>query len=412
LANNSSNIKPDYFQFKLDNVDNSSFADYIGFDNLKDDYTLSIDDKNFIRLLYSEKNLSSNLNVGFKGNPNMGAIVLNQFISSSEFISFAESFEDGDAIFIINSIFGGTGAAGFPLLLNNLRENHTLPKYAKINTAPIGDITYLPYFSLNKKDEVNANSFEDKSKVALDYYNRMIIDKNRINSIYFIGNKGNQKTYEYAEGESKQRNDAHFLELAGAMAIFDFIDNIDKLSNNTQTKEFGILNNTETILFTDLENNQSKFISGHLTKFRLYTQYLYIQLEKTLDKVRWTKSDIKLLVSKTQNSILDKTFFISVEYKNQIEKFNNYFDEWIKEMSDNQPSFCPFATVGSIDALDLVKGKPAHGDKSFKELDIENCNMICSPDIKSSEHKKLTTLVKLFSRTTEAVLKNKKIINI
>ena len=57
------------------------------------------------------------MKVGFKGNPNIGSIVLNQFTRSNEYKEFAQSFNDGDAIFIINSIFGGTGASGFPLLL-------------------------------------------------------------------------------------------------------------------------------------------------------------------------------------------------------------------------------------------------------------------------------------------------------
>jgi len=55
-----------------------------------------------------------------------------------------------DAIFIINSIFGGTGAAGFPLLLKSLRHGARIPQAAQIRDALIGGITYLPYFNLEK----------------------------------------------------------------------------------------------------------------------------------------------------------------------------------------------------------------------------------------------------------------------
>ncbi|CDN31801.1 Sll0445 protein [Mucinivorans hirudinis] len=60
-------------------------------------------------MLFSQKNLESDMKVGFKGNPNIGSVVLNQFADSAEFKSFANDFQQGDKVFIISSIFGGTG---------------------------------------------------------------------------------------------------------------------------------------------------------------------------------------------------------------------------------------------------------------------------------------------------------------
>ena len=42
--------------------------------------------------MFSERNLDSNLEIGFKGNPNIGSIVLNQFTKSEAFHDF-ESVE-------------------------------------------------------------------------------------------------------------------------------------------------------------------------------------------------------------------------------------------------------------------------------------------------------------------------------
>ena len=409
LANNSSVINPEYFQFKLEGIEQSTFGQYIGFDSLSDNYRNSKDDKNFIRLLYSDSNLKSDLNVGFKGNPNMGSIVLNQFTNSENFKKFGQTFNDGDAVFIINSIFGGTGAAGFPLLLKNLRGNDKLPHHAKIKDSQIGGITYLPYFALNKQDEINSESFEEKAKIALDYYNRTIIDKNQINTLYFIGNKGNTKHFEYSVGGKEQKNDAHFLEMAGALAILDFCKNIDKTSDTTQIKEFGIENTTENISFNDLNIENNKEISAPLTKFKLYTEYLKKGLPKALNVSRWTKSNIKL-VKGSKNSILDKNYFNSSEYKIQIEAFNNHFEDWLKEMGGNKPAFSPFNVIDWDNALNLIKGKELKGNASFKVLDIENCKLIDDSSIKSSVEKKHTTLIKLFSKSTENVLKNRNLL--
>lgn len=404
LANKSSVVNSDYFQFSLNDVDQSTFGQYIGFNTLDDDYKNSKDDKNFTRLLYSDKNLNSNLNVGFKGNPNMGAIVLNQFTDSEDFKRFGQTFSDDDAVFIINSIFGGTGAAGFPLLLKNLRGNTDLPNSAKIKDAQIGGITYLPHFALNKKDEINSDSFEDKAKIAIDYYNRTIIKPNKINSLYFIGNRGNTKHFEYAVGGKEQKNNAHFLEMAGALAILDFCENIDKTSNETQVKEFGIENASKAIRFVNLNLKNQKEIAKPLTKFKLFSEYLNIGLSKALNVSRWTKSNIKL-VKKNENSYLDKQYFNKAEYEIQIKAFNKHFIEWLNEMEDNKPAFSPYNEINWGDALNLVSGDEGKRNKSFKAIDIENCKLITKRTFRSTPKTKHTTLIKIFGNSTENVLK-------
>ena len=397
-------VNPDYFQFKLKDTDQNTFNQYIAFDSLSDAIHEKYD-KGFVKLLYSEKNLKSKLDVGFKGNPNMGSIILNQFTNSEDFIRFGQTFGDDDAIFIINSIFGGTGAAGFPLLLKNFRGNKNIPRSAKIRVAPIGGITYLPYFTLSKSDEINAESFEEKSKIAINYYNRTIISQNQINTLYFIGNRGNTNHEAYAVGGLEQKNKAHFLELAGALAVLDFCKNVEALPPNTQIKEFGIEKETENISFSDLNLEDAKHLSMPLTKFKLYTEYLNKGLSKSLNVSRWTKSNIKLTTGNKQ-SLLDSNYFNGAEFKTQILPFNDYFDEWIKEMKDNKPAFSPFEEITADNAMEIVKGKIPKGNKSFKAIDIQNCLSTDDVSIRSMD-KKHTMLVKMFGKSTQKVLSKK-----
>jgi hypothetical protein len=400
-------VNPDYFQFKLKDTDTNTFNQYIGFDSLSEEITEK-DDKNFVRLLYSAQNLRSNLDVGFKGNPNMGSIILNQFTNSEDFKRFGQTFDDDDAIFIVNSIFGGTGAAGFPLLLKNFRGNKNIPRHAKIKEAPIGGITYLPYFSLSKNDEINAESFEEKAKIAIDYYNRTIISLNQINTLYFIGNRGNTNQEEYAVGGQEQKNKAHFLELAGALAVLDFCKNINSITRTTQIKEFGIEHDAQSLTFADLNIENAKQLSPPLTKFRLYTEYLDKGLSKSLNTSRWTKSNIKLTPGNKQ-SLLDKNYFNSAEYKTQIRSFNSYFDEWIKEMKDNRPAFSPFEEISADNALEIVKGQTPKGNRSFKAVDIQNCLLTDNISIRNKE-KKHTMLIKIFGRSTDIVLSKRNLL--
>ena len=173
LVTNADGITGDGFQFMLNGTAGTKFKEFIHYSNIPSE------DKLFIDSLYSEHNLESDLDVGFKGNPNMGSIVLNQFTSSKDFQRFGQSFSPGDAIFIINSIFGGTGAAGFPLLLKSLKNGAEIPNSALVKQAFIGGLTYLPYFKLNK-GEIDSDTFLEKAKSAIDYYNRTIINQNQI----------------------------------------------------------------------------------------------------------------------------------------------------------------------------------------------------------------------------------------
>jgi hypothetical protein len=150
----------------------------------------------------------------------------------------------------------------------------------------------------------------------------------------------------------------------------------------------------------NIEN--AKQLSTPLTKFKLYTEYLNKGLPKALISSRWTKNNIKL-VNKSKQSLLDKNYFNSAEYKTQIQAYNSYFDEWLKEMKENKPAFSPFEEINSDNALEVVKNKVPNGNKSFKSLDIENCLLSDNVSIRSTE-KKHTTLIKMFGKSTETVL--------
>ena len=105
----------DTYVFELQGVQQEKFRDYINYEGLDGP------SKAFASLLFSEENLETKMDIGFVGNPNIGSTVLNQFRYSDVFQAFAENFGANDRIFIVSSIFGGTGAAGFPILLKNIR---------------------------------------------------------------------------------------------------------------------------------------------------------------------------------------------------------------------------------------------------------------------------------------------------
>lgn len=97
---------------------NAKFRSYISLANLA-----ANDINNYlIETMFSTKNLDNPLSVGFKGNPNVGTVVLGDMIEHADwFNAFKLHCEKDDRVFIISSIFGGTGASGYPLLEKKIR---------------------------------------------------------------------------------------------------------------------------------------------------------------------------------------------------------------------------------------------------------------------------------------------------
>ena len=261
--------------------------------------------KSLVDVLFSKRTLEMSTSVGFQGNPNVGSVVLNQFNDQAIFKSFAERINADDKIFIISSIFGGTGASGFPILLktfNNPPAGLTSPD--NIKKAAKGAITILPYFKVsNNKDEENKNSLVPKSfipgtKAALHYYETL--DK-KIDSLYYIGEpSGFRLTYKHEKGGSKQEevDKAHIIEFAAALAVIDFANkpSIKRQSDGisikeTTYKEFGIKSQTKQvkdkkdtvqtiendgkeITFNDLAVDTKELIKKPLSQLLLMCKYI------------------------------------------------------------------------------------------------------------------------------------------
>jgi hypothetical protein len=108
--------------------------------------------------------LDSPLSVGFKGNPNVGTVVLGEMIEGADwFKAFKQHCEKDDRIFIISSIFGGTGASGYPLLEKKIKGAASQPAVKNFEGSLYN----------NTEEEIlnNINILEDKKE------NKQIINK-------------------------------------------------------------------------------------------------------------------------------------------------------------------------------------------------------------------------------------------
>lgn len=328
------------------------FDDFIGRS------TMSHENQALVDMLFSKETLNLDMTEGFQGNPNIGSVVLNQFDNDDIFRAFANDFKDGDSIFIISSIFGGTGASGFPLLRKILQTPNVkdtkgvvLSNWGLVNKAPIAAISVLPYFIVGAPTDgslVHSDTFIDKTKAALTYYKT---EDKKIDTLYYIADN-RATTYGHHKGGVEQKNNAHFVELAAALSILDFVnpnliqknihrDENDKIERTTY-KEFGINGNVGEINFNNLADETKALLVNPLSRFMLFRNYMQYVFEK----------------EKKHQPYAHKRFNGDFRRNNAIQKFEKVqfaFFTWLQEMTEQNRKFKPF-DLSTINAFDFVCG--------------------------------------------------------
>ena len=387
------NSKSEFFKTNIDDL-NTSFrmqvADVADKDFQSYIKYLNLDTRNkaLVSLLFSKKNLEAHMDVGFKGNPNMGSVVLNNFSTEADndLGSILESFQSGDTIFIISSIFGGTGAAGFPLLLKTLRQAQSsqLPSAALVANAPIGAITVLPYFGVqhDEDSEINMDSFMSKAKAALSYYRDIL---------YYISDKLS-KNYDNHEGDSAQRNNAHFVEMVAALSIVDFCKNNVQHDGSKSFKEFGFNEDKPVASIKTLADSTRALIEKPLISMFIFEKFYKEHLKNTWDNA-WAKDfsyadDVN--EGKMDSTVMSRDFFV------KLTKFLKDFDnEWLREMANNSRAFKPFnleTSGGNIfNSIDGYEPKKTGfwGKLTSKNLEGYEAIDNAIADISNDLHKKL-----------------------
>ena len=325
------------------------------FDQFIEYSSLSTENKAMMSMLFSEKNLAAQMQVGFKGNPNIGSVVLNQIVSSPQFVEFANSFAEGDKIFIISSIFGGTGASGFPLLLKTLRDpDATFPNHSIINSAQIGAVTILPYFKLEPSDEseIDSSTFISKARSALAYYETNVVGNLSINALYYLADDGD--IYENNDGGCLQQNPAHIIELVAATAAINFMntDYTDKHMN----LEFGIrdINDNDAVTFSTFHPETETILMKPMT-----------QLAMMANCLQQGSSQYDFVISNNlvaNETICAKERLYTTPYFNELKIFLKTYKEWLEELSKNKRSLNLFNLECGDKPFELVTDrKPQQG---------------------------------------------------
>lgn len=180
-----------------------------------------------------------NLDHGFRGRPSVGSAVLTSRAHDGEafwkaLVDLGRLAQVGQSvrIFLVGSIFGGTGASGFPTIARLLRRQLTEDRGLEGRHIEISGALLLPYFSFEQlgadpKEEIAAASdeFLEMTQGALLYYHQKLSREPDIfSNIYVVGCSPLLSiSAKPGSGGNRQKNRPLFPELLaglGAMAFF------------------------------------------------------------------------------------------------------------------------------------------------------------------------------------------------
>lgn len=194
--------------------------------------------RNFLDLFYEPADLEMVLNVGYQGRTNVGAVALKQDLEGTANLAqkglreFLEKLnidiQTREArIFVMGSVFGGTGAAGLPTI-PQLIENLPTDVIAKEPRSRLryGCAMMTPYFSFPKGSSAGAGPGTDSARHAVATQAALLHYAHvppGYQHIYFIGAPDRPQTNRSnIIGGQHQTNAPHYAELVAALAAWQF----------------------------------------------------------------------------------------------------------------------------------------------------------------------------------------------
>lgn len=216
------------------NINNPKLAQVLGSD---------ADDKLVMRAFYNEEARETDTEKGFYGKPSLGTSIFEYMLSTANqnnnILDPVRQFLDGNdnnraRVFIIGSIFGGTGAAVFSNLAAYMRKHFE----RRNKDLLVSGVLLLPYFSFGTRDGaddgtplIDSGYFGKKSYLALSQYaqsehlmRKKVNDNGSFDSLYICGQDPLHVVGGYANGGQGQKNHFDLVDLIAADAMVDFFN--------------------------------------------------------------------------------------------------------------------------------------------------------------------------------------------
>ena len=259
----SANIK--YYEFSPNYEQKSSFKLVFNYGDTQYNHREETD---LADLVLSENVEDFNLRHGYRAQTHLGSMMMYHSIieaaqspASSELKSFLSELikasQNGNPrVFILGSVFGGTGASSIPIIPQAISKAAEILSNGAANvlrSAYFGSTLLTAYFSFrapsgneiaNQRVIATSDKFALNSQVAMMFYDDDTTVKSTYQKFYMMGTSGlnwdpmqreGEKITETITGGAQQKNDSHYIELLAACAALDFYNSDENLLSQNKS---------------------------------------------------------------------------------------------------------------------------------------------------------------------------------
>ena len=303
-----------YYQFSPDYSDKSTFNALYNYGDTK---FSNPEEAALADLLLTDNAKEFDLKHGYRAQTHLGSMLMYHSIIDDikqndrsdlrRFISelITASSSGSPRVFILGSIFGGTGASSIPIIPKAIKEAAAIISDATDieKNAYFGATLLTSYFSFplpnpKEKQEQKVIATSDKfalnSQAAMMFYEADETVKKTYQKFYMMGTEGNEwqpskvKDKTITGGEN-QENDCHYIEMLAAFAAYHFFNSPEEGTDTAQLaglktlKEekkveylYRTFNDNGKIDFMDFVGSEEKEVLAK--KFGLFTAMSYLVL--------------------------------------------------------------------------------------------------------------------------------------
>jgi hypothetical protein len=273
-------------------------------------------------LLFTDKARTFDLKHGYRAQTHLGSMLMYHSIiddirqnDKSDLKRFIQglitaSSSGNPRVFILGSVFGGTGASSIPIIPKAIKEAAALIADATDieRNAYFGATLLTSYFSFplpNDKEKqqqkiiATSDKFALNSQAAMMFYEADETVKTTYQKFYMMGTEGMEwqpgkvRDKTITGGES-QENDSHYIEMLAAFAAYHFFNSPEEGADDAQLTGlrdlkldkrieylYRTFNENGKIEFTDFVGSEKK--EELAKKFGLFTAMSYLALLENYD---------------------------------------------------------------------------------------------------------------------------------
>ncbi|CAA9248055.1 MAG: hypothetical protein AVDCRST_MAG56-1810 [uncultured Cytophagales bacterium] len=265
-------------------------------------------ERDLANLLFTENVQSFDLKHGYRAQTHVGSLLMYHAIldevnrnPGGHVSSFIDELYNANTagnvkLFILGSVFGGTGASSIPVMPAALdtavRKRHQGKTLDKLYIGATLLTSYFSFISPTQSSRemqrvvADSKNFSMNSQAAMMFYEDDLSVKRAYQKFYMLGTATNDFKTEQAEpdtitGGARQRNDSHYIELFAAFAAYDFFKTPDsdlqkiKADKNGVQYFFRTMDESGKLDFKDfLPEHESA--GGFMKRFSLLTAMSFL----------------------------------------------------------------------------------------------------------------------------------------